>query len=212
MTMQFETVKASIVAILGAAEAGRYQTVGFQRQSINADEVLDDLRQVQVFYTRGDFPKRAGRNTGSVGHDATYRIELTVSKAAVGDLSTLNDPSASPTQLATALAGYNEATSEADTSIDELAGIIYQVLMSALNYDMGQSVGAVSNRWVPSISKDTPTPRGALVVLTGNMELNLRITEAITGDTGTASDGYYDTVVDIDGDDVERTGVIVDNA
>jgi len=211
MTMVFETVQASIVAILAAAEAGRYQTVGYQRQSVNADTVLDDLRQVQVFFSRGDFSKRAGRNTGSVGHDATYRIELTVSKAAVGELSVLDNPSATPAQLATALANYNEATYEADTSLNELAGIVYQVLMDGLNYDMGQSKGSVSSRWVPSISKDTPTTRGALVVLTGSLELNLRITEAITGDTGTESAEYYDTTIDIDGDDVESTGVIVDN-
>ena len=213
MTMIFETVKSSIVSILGTDGSGLFQTVGFQRQSVAAEQVLDELRQVQVYYSRGDMPKRAGRNTGPVHHDATYRIEMTVSKAAVGDLSTLDNPSATPAQLATALSNFTEATAEADSSLDELIGFVYQILMDGENYDMGVTKGTVSNRWVTNIQKDTPQPRGSLVVLTGAMDLNLRIAEPVTGlDASTLVDGYYDTVIDIDGDDVEQTGVIVDNA
>jgi len=210
--MNFEIVKASIVNnILGPAEAGRFQTVGFQRQSKNADEVEGDLRMVQVYFSRGDFPKRAGRNTGPVQHDAVYRVELTVSKAAEGDLATLDNPSSTAPQLAAALAAFSEAADLADASLDELAGIVYQILMDGLNYDLGVTKYTVSNRWVDNIQKDDPTPRGGLVVLTGSMNLSCRMAEDITGDVGVEVPGIYDTELDIDGDDVEKTGVTIDN-
>lgn len=210
--MIFETVKASIINnILGPAEAGRFQTIGFQRQSKNADEVLDDLRMVQVYFSRGTFSKRGGRNTGPVQHDAVYRVELTVGKAAEGDLATLDNPSATPSQLATALAAFSEASALADASFDELVGIVYQILMDGLNYDLGVTKYTVSSRWIDDIQKDTPNPRGGLIVLTGSMDLSCRMAEQITGDVGVEVPGIYDTVLDIEGDDVEKTGVTIDN-
>ncbi|MCK5127577.1 MAG: hypothetical protein KAR42_15075 [candidate division Zixibacteria bacterium] len=210
--MNFETVKDSIVNnILAPAEAGRFRTVGFQRQSINADEVEDNLRLVQIYFSRGDFSKRAGRNTGPVQHDVTYRVELIVSKAAGGDLATLDNPSSTPSQLATALVGFSESSALADASLDELAGIIYQILMDGLNYDLGVTKYTVSNRWIDNIQKNEPTSRGSLLVLTGSMDLSCRMVEEITGDVGAEVPGVYDTELDIDGDDVEKTGVTIDN-
>jgi len=47
-------------------------------------------------------------------------------------------------------------------------------------------------------------------MLTGSMDYTCQMIEEITGDTGTAivSPGYEQTL-DIDGDDVEKTGVTV---
>ena len=212
MTMNFETVKDSIINnILGPAEAGRFQTIGFQRQSKNADEVLDELRMVQVYFSRGTFSKRGGRNTGPVQHDVVYRVELTVSKATEGDLTTLESSSATPAQLATALTTFSEASALADTSLDELAGIVYQILMDGLNYDLGVTKYTVSNRWIDTLQKDTPNSRGELIVLTGSMDLSCRMAEQISGDVGVEVPGIYDNTVDIEGDDVEKTGVTIDN-
>lgn len=205
--MYFRTVKSSIVNnVLGPAEAGRFQTVGFQRQAKSADEVLDESRMVQVYYSAGDISKQGGRLTGPVQHDITYRVDMTVAKAAEGDLSLINNPAATAPQIAAALLAFQEASDLADDSLDELFDAVYQILMDARNYDMGMSKGVVANRWVDQIQKDQPVPRGEYVVLTGSMLLKLRVVEQITGDTGTPGTDY-DVVVDLEGDDIEKTGV-----
>ena len=133
--MNFRIIKENLInKILGPAEQGRFQVIGFQRQVKNAEEVLDWNRLVQVFYSSSDFSKRGGRPTGPVQNDVTYRVELTVSKAAQVDLSVINNESATPTQLAIAIAEFQEASQAADESLDELFEIIYQILISTLAY------------------------------------------------------------------------------
>lgn len=210
MTMKFRTIQQALVTILGDASASRYQVVGYQRQVKSAEEVQNTDRMVQVFFSQGEFPRSKGRLTGPVQHIPTFSIGLTVSAAANVDLSVINNPASSAAQIATALAAMQEAASVVDESFDELADIIYQILMDGLNYDLGLSKGSVSNRWVNSIRKDNPVPQGALLILTGSIEYEVQTAEDITGDTGTPAN-ILSTTLDIDGDDVERTGVEVDN-
>ena len=209
--MQFRVLKASIIDdVLVPAEGGQYVTVGAQRQSKSADEVKDSSRTVQLYYSAGDFPKRGAGLTGPTQHDITFRVDLSVSKAAEGDLSAINAVGATPAIIQAALAAFQEASALADDSIDELIDIIYQILMSASNVDLGLTEGEVANRWVSNIEKDNPLPRGDLVVLTASMRLTCRVSEEITGDEGTAAN-IFDSTVDIDGDDTEKTGVLTDN-
>ena len=77
--------------------------------------------------------------------------------------------------------------------------------MDARNIYAGLDKGIVANRWVDTIQKDTPLPRGEYVLLTGSMILTLRVAELVEGDTG-APGAIFDTTIDIEGDDVERTG------
>ena len=207
MTMNFRLIKQGIINILRDAENGRYQTIDFQRQVKSAEEALDNLRFVQVYYSSGQFPKSSGRNTGPTQHDISYRIEFTISSAASGDLSVLSDPSSTDQERAVALAAFQEASDLVDDSFDELFDIIYQVLMSPINYNFEQPVGIVSNRWFDQIQKDEPEPQGEYVVLTGAALLTLRATEDIVGETGTPGNGIISTTIDIIDDDVERTGV-----
>ena len=52
--MQFRVVKDSLINnVLGPAEFGRFQTVGFQRQMKGAGEVVGTLRMVQVYFSAG---------------------------------------------------------------------------------------------------------------------------------------------------------------
>lgn len=209
--MTFRALKTSIIDnILGPAEAGQFVTIGFQRQAKAAEEVLDSLRTVQVYYSSGDFNKSAGRINGPSQHDITFRIDLAVSKAAEGDLSVINNPESTQPQVEAAILAFQEAADLADQSIDELIEIVYQILMDAENIGLGLADGIVSNRWVDNIQKDNPLPRGEYAVLTASMILTCRVAEAITGIAGTAAN-IFDTTVDIDGDDVEKTGVTVDN-
>lgn len=206
--MNYRTIKTSLVEnILGPAEAGRFRTIGFQGQGRQAKEVLNSSRTVDVFYSSGEFSRRGSRQGGASQHDITFRIELTVSKAAQGDLSVINNPVSTPQQISTALSNFQEAAFLADNSFDELVDIIYQIVMDGRNLDMGLSKGNVANRFIPRIQKNSPVPRGEYVVLTGSMDLTLRTSEAIVGDTlgGVATE--FGVVVDIDGDDNEKTGV-----
>lgn len=209
MTMFFRTVKDSIINnVLGPAEHGRFQTVGYQRQLKSADETTEDsTRLVQVYYYSGDFEKAGGRLNGLNQHDITFRVDLTVSKPAKGDLSTINAPGATAAQIAAALSDFQEAAQVVDESMDELFDIVYQILMDARNIHLGlETKGEVANRWVSSLQKDQPVPRGEYVILTGSVTLNCRVAEHILGDEGVINE-VYDITIDQDGDDVEKTGV-----
>jgi len=209
--MNFRIVKDAILTILGTAEAGRYQTIGFQRQRTDASQASGNNRFVQCYYSAGDFSTRGGRLNGPIKHDMTFRIDLTVSAPAQVDLAVINNPTATPSAKATALANLQESSAIADESLDELVEIVYQVLMHGLNLDLGLSKGTVANKWLTDINKDRPIERGELMILTGSMRLTVRTTEQVEGDIGTAGT-IFDTTIDIDGDDVERGGVTVDNS
>lgn len=208
--MNFRKVKTSIENVLIKAENNRYVTVGFQRQSKSAIETLDKSRLVQVYYSSGEFDKAAGRLNGPVQHDVTFNIDLTVSKAAEGDMSAIINPGTTQQDIVTALANFSEASQLTDESIDELINIVYQVLMDAENVDLGMDVGIVSNRWIPRVQKNNPLPQGEYVTITASLQLTCRMVEIVEGDTGIPGGKVHDIVVDIKDDDVEKTGVTVD--
>lgn len=207
MTMNFRIAKTNIVEILFNNTKNCFQVIGHQRQAKSADEVIDNNRLVQVFYSFGDIPKSAGRQRGPVQHDATYRIELTVSSPAQVDLSTLNNPNSSEAELDASLISSQEASSIADDLLDELYDLVYQILMDPTNADMGMTEGIVSNRWIDQFQKDDPLDKGELVVLTGSMFLKLRIAEQITGISPTTNGDIQNVTIDIDSDDVEKTAI-----
>lgn len=206
--MQFRTLKDSIVTILGNAEAGRYTTVGFQRQSSSGDEI-NAIRKVAVYFQSGEFPKSSGRYTGTVMHDTSFTIELSVAAAAKIDLAILNNDASTPAEKATALAALQESAKLADDDWDELLDIVFQVLMDARNVDLGLSEGDVSNRWIPRAQKDSPVPQGEFVMLTGRVTLDARVAEEVVGDTGTTGD-VYDVTLQQDGDPNLNTGAAGD--
>lgn len=217
MTMNFETLQSNIVTILGTAAAGRYRVAGFQPKTDDAKEYLDSNRLVSVYYSEGQFPDNINSMVGLKQHETTYRIELFVTKAAEGDLATIENPASIPAQIQTALANIKSAELLADESWNELLGIIYQVLMDARNIDLGMTVGTIADRKIDNIRKDRPADigvaRGVLggkfITITGSMDLTCRLDEPILGDTGTAGE-LIDSVLDIVNDDNERTGVQID--
>jgi len=183
MTMNFRLIKASVVNLLGAAEGGRYRTIGYQKPGQGESEVKNNDRSVQVYYSSGDFSKSGGGVAGSsTSHEITINFDLTVSKPALVDLSIIQNPASTPAQIQGALAALQEASDLADNSFDELADIIYQEIMDARNVDLGLA-RPVGSRWISGINKDDPLPRGKLVVLTGSMQLTCKIDEQVTGAT-----------------------------
>lgn len=210
--MNFRTLKANLITILGDAEASRYRTVGYQQQGSGAEEFLGTKRRVQVIASSGDFPKsKAGQST-STQHELDFGIELTVSSNSAGDLSVLNDDLATESQLITALSQFQDASEIADDSFDELVEIVYQILMDGRNIDIGTTglPHIVSSRWAGGWSKDKPMNFGKQVVITGTVQFTCQTVEDIVGDTGTpAGVGPFNQTLDLDGDDNEKTGATV---
>lgn len=198
--MNFRTIKEALVLLLGSEAAGRYRTIGYQEQGQSAEEVLGVLRSVQVFYTRGAFPKNAGSINGPTEHEITFTLDLTVSAPSEGPLSVLNDPGATPAELIAAIAAFREAADVADYYFDEFADILYQIIMDARNQDLGlplpevpppdpdNRLKRIADRWIGSIDKNPPQPRGEYVILTGTMQLTCSIDEQVLGDEGIAGD------------------------
>lgn len=206
--MNFRKIKENLICkVLGPSANGRFQVFGFQRQVSNAEEILDLDREVQVYYSSGEFPKRGSRNTGSVAHNCTFSIVLLVAKAVVCDVSVLDDPNATDEDRALALAEGEQATVLVDESFDELCDIIFQILMDANNYDMGFAPGVVSDRWISRQQKDDIGTDGEYVVLSGSIEFTIQTREEIEGEEGSGTATEYSVTVDQDGDDVEKAGV-----
>lgn len=185
--MQYRTLKAAVVALLGAAAAGRFRVVGYKPHGMAAEEALGVLRTVQVFYTGGKFPKNAGSHLGPMMHDVTLKIDLAVASATQGDLAALTDPASTAADFAAALTSFQEAAELADTDLDELADIVWQILMDGRNIDLGMGAGNVANRWIDGIDKTGPGPRGEYVAMSGSMDLTCRVSESLLGDPGVAA-------------------------
>jgi hypothetical protein len=209
--MQFREIKLSVTNLLGDEAAGLFRVLGYQRQSKGADEVKDNNRLVQVYFSDGSFPKAAGRYTGSSKtHDITIDIDMSASSAAKGDLSVLNSDTSTPIQKAAAIFAIRQASEVADELIDDMIDRVYQILMDARNIDLGMPEGDVANRWVDTIKKDTLIERGDLVVKTANMKLTCRVQETIRGDLGVMpARVIFDSSTNVDGG--SSTGVTVDN-
>ena len=206
--MQFQTVRDAIENTLNIDAASRYQVVGYQVQGTSAKERV--IPTVAVFYGSGDFPQSGGSIADANKHEATFRLEFTATAPSKGDLATLQDDGATEIQLATALATFQDAARDVDRIIDQLFSDVYGVIMDARNELFGLPVGTVSSRWIAQINKDNPVPKGEVVMLTGSAQLTCAMEEQVLGEEGTEAN-EFDTTVDIDGDDVEQTGVRVDN-
>jgi hypothetical protein len=217
--MNFEVLQQSIIDnVLVPAEAGRFVTVGYQRQRESAN-VINSNRQVTVYYSEGDLPRGPGQAYGDVMHDVAFLIELAVASPAQIDISILDNEDSTANEKATALRQLSEAGMVADREMNELIRIVFQILMDNRNEQLGMvppedrsNLKLVSSRWVDQIRKDNPNSDGEYLMLTGSMRLVCRIEETVTGEDlpeTPAGGAIFDSDIDLDGDDTEKTGVTV---
>lgn len=206
--MQFEIVRDAIESVLNDDADDRYQVIGYQEQATSAEERA--IPTVAVYYSAGAFPKSGGSIAGPNTHNTTFRLEFTVTSASAGDLATLQDSGATEAAYAAALTSFQSAARDADRLLDTLFSDVYGVIMDARNETFGLDIREVTSRWLGQMDKDTPVPRGEVVTLTGNAQLTCTVDETVLGETGTLAT-EFDTVIDLDGDDIEQTGVRVDN-
>lgn len=184
MTMNFRLVKAALVNLLGAHAGGHFRVIGYQKEGTGAAEVTDLLRTVQVFYSEGKFPKSGGRVTGPTKHDMTFMIVLTVGSATKIDLSVLDNPASTPAEKAQALTDRQTNFKLIDDSWDELADLVYQILMDNRYKFLdlsGPDDPRIGSRWVTEAEKRDPEPRGGFALMTGSMDYTCNVDEPLTG-------------------------------
>lgn len=207
--MQFQVVRDAIITTLETDVAAlptseQFRLIGYQRQGEDAETAL--VQSVEVFFGRGEFPKRGGSFVGdSVKHDCEFRVELTVAGKAKGKLDDLNNAT-TPGEVATALATFKEAASGIDLAMDQLFSNVWNILMDAKNETYNLPTGAVSSRWVEGFEKDQPSPKGEIVILTGNIRFSCEVDESVLGVTGTTGTEFDVTFEEINGDDEQQTG------
>jgi hypothetical protein len=206
MTMRFRTVKTAVKNLLGAAAAGRYTVAGYQDQGLAADETADSSRLVQVFYSEGDFPKSSS-GYGPFTHDLTIKINLIVSEAAGVDLTILDNPAATPAQIAAALAALTPAAERADDSLDELFDHVCQELMKGDNRFLGITSFSVASLWFTGFKKEQLPPRGEYAVLAGTGTLTLRVEEDVVS-TDTEDLEFIDNTLNIQDDLGDNAGTV----
>lgn len=206
--MVFREIRDAIRRVLAQNANGQFNVIGAQKRGKDASEVVDRSRLVEIYYSRGDFPKAGGSLMGPTKHDMTFRIDFTVSKASQGDVDTITDPGASAAEVARAIAAMKESDLAADESLDEFFELVYQILMDARNVDFELPIGTVGSRWVSSLNKDEPIERGNYSILTGSCLLTCTTSEPVTGLVGVEAGDILDTSVEVETDIPGKAGVL----
>jgi len=204
--MVFRTIRDAVRVLLAQQSGGEYTVIGAQKRGKGADEVIDQSRLVEVYYSRGDFPKSGGGVTGPTKHDVTFRLDLTVAKAAQGDTATIENPVSTAPQIAAAIAGMKESDLLADDSMDELFDHVYQVLMDARNMDLGLEKGILASRWVSQLEKNEPIKQGKVTIITGSMLLTCSTSEPVEGYIGIEAGNIVETSVELETDAYGKAG------
>lgn len=205
--MNFRVIDQALTDLLGTAAAGRFQVAGYQKQAMEVREVVDNNRIVEVFYSRGEFPKSASTRRGPTRHNMQFDLNLTVAKGAETDLSVIDNPASPPAAVAAAIAATKYAAARADDSWNELADIVYQIIMDAQQIDIGLST-PIADTWLMSIEKDPPLERGSHVVLTGLMRFTCARDEQVEGDVGVAGVApLHDVTTEYNEDTYGKAGV-----
>jgi hypothetical protein len=205
--MVFREIRDAIRRVLAQNSDGEFNVIGAQKRGKGAAEVADRSRLVEVYYSRGDFPKSGAPLLGPTKHDMTFRIDLTVSKSSEGDVDTILDPGASAAEVARAIEAMKESELAADESLDELFENIYQILMDSRNVDFGLEIGTVGSRWVSAMNKDEPVEMGNYSILTGSCLLTCTTSEPVPGYVGIQAGNIADTTVEVETDLPGRAGV-----
>lgn len=190
--MKFREIKAALKTLLDAQSLGRFDVIGYQRQSKSSSEFT---KLVTVYYNSGDFPKSSTGIYGSnVEHNSTIVVELSVSAKAEIDLSILNDPLATALERSAAIAALQTGGSKADDLIDELFDDVFQIIMDPRNSYFGLDENYFADRFIENFQKDSPLPQGEDIILTGRFQLTCSCEEELGGETGVPGTAYENTV------------------
>jgi hypothetical protein len=193
-------LKKSIEALLESNARGRYAVIGAKRKSEAAD--IFAAPQVSVFYADGSFDKRKSGVNSPYHHDAAFNIHILVAAKAKVNLAVLQNPAATPDQLAAALAESDNAAIAVDEKMEQIIDTLFDIIMSPVNADLGTDCNP--GRWITQIKKHNQEPVGAIVTAVASMTLAAQAEEEVSGEEGTPGGGI-DTMIDLG--DESRQGV-----
>jgi hypothetical protein len=207
--MKFRLTCEAVRRLLADNAGGEFRVIGAQSAGKDAETTADNDRTVEVFYVHGDFPASGGSGSGPNRHEMAIQIGLTASKASEGDTAILEDPGSTAAERSTALRQMKESSALADESFDELADIVYQIIMDARNNELGLSEGDIEGRWVSDIAKDEPKWWGNYTVISGYLRLNCVANEVVLGYRPTQITSVIDVDVQLNTDEPGKAGVQV---
>jgi len=198
-------LKKSIEALLEANANGRYAVIMPQNRKTDSEDIFAKP-QVNVVYSEGSFDKSKSSVNSPYHHDPSFNIHILAGAKVKINLAVLNNPAATPEQLADALAQAGNASMEVDAKLDALLSALFDILMRPENRNLGTDYN--TNRWVGKINKRSPEPIGAIVTGVATINLTAQCEEEVTGEEGTPGINGVDTVIEFDGG-VSKQGVKV---
>jgi hypothetical protein len=184
-------VKDALAALLAGSAAGRYRVAGVQKRKLDAKDVLA-LPVVTVYYENGSFPKSSSSINGPYEHEASLRVDIVTGAVAEMDLTPITS-GGPPEQIAAALAAKVDAEAIADARAEEIAGILFDLIMRPENRTFGLEDDP--GRWITGYTKGKPQTMGAVVILAGYFTLTFQVPEYTTEEVGTvATEGIHNKI------------------
>ncbi|MFP3041888.1 hypothetical protein LQZ19_08705 [Treponema primitia] len=205
MILEAFAVKNALENLLIDKSQGKYFVVGVRNRKTDAKKVWE-VPQVTVYYQSGAFPKDHSSIAGPYQHSATIKIELLLGAVATVDLATLKSPTASPADIAAALANSTNATAEVDAKADELLSLLFDIIMQAGNRTLGLDYNPA--RWITAMQKYPPQTQGEIVLMPASMTMTYEVPEYTTSEEGVPGE-VIDTIAQMTAD---TTGETMDDA
>lgn len=171
----------TVVALLGAQAAGRFQVIGYQQQKKPAETNIDNPL-VQCFIDEADIDWARSSRNGPKEHEVRIKVQFTVAQPAKADIATLEDENSSDGQRATALSNLTSPAVETTTALYAVWSAVFEILDDARNLTFGLPQGSISDKAYSSFKQDEFPPRGGVGILTATSFLEFRVKETQLGD------------------------------
>jgi len=224
--MSFRVIKHAVInQILLPNRDDLFRVMAYPFPILGADETLNNKRVVSVYFAEGDLRKGS---IYSPTHDMNFHIDLFVSADAKADLLVLEKQFGEDFQQIAYANAMNEmqlAERRADTLMDELIDIVYQLIMRKENDQLGVDrlepaiKLPVANRMIVSIQKGVPIREdktNKFVSMEAQMVLKCKAKEKVTGQLpvggldaiGGGAEFHFD--LEINEDTTTKAGVLAD--
>lgn len=203
----------TVVALLGAQAASRFQVIGYQQQKKPAETVIDNPL-VQCFIDEADIDWSRSSRNGPKEHEVRVKVRFTVAQPAEADVATLESEASTDNQRAVALSNLTNPTSESTTALYDAWSAVFEILDDARNLTFGLPEGSISDKAYSEFKQDEFQPRGGLAIVTATSFLEFRVKEAQLGDIPsepavvTMDTDIIGTGIDEVTDDVTKQGVL----
>lgn len=184
MAKNFQLAIAQLKKFIADGANGNYRVIGFGKQAKNTAG-FEGIKQVQVFHAGGSFDRSTGKVTGEQTYVCSAVCRLTVAEPATCDLSVIDDPDSTNEERIQALIENSEAEERADLAIDDLFGMLFDLIMGGDGRDFGTVTNTIqiSDRFGEDFKKELPQKVGSLVTINGYFTITFRVLEIPQGET-----------------------------